>query len=279
MGCILAPMFPTSSRRLWLVNSPQEREQRQAGRLPGPAYSCGKQEPELVLVYLHQLLINAPVQCHLQSGGLAGFVFHQQYRKTCVQWARGGGVTVIPAGEDVKSVDPNVVSGRHSSGWALHIKTRGSCEVPPKLRKYHYAVELLHAKRDFSQRKRLPSSCILLLRVVTGCCSDSCRSAPPRWLPLISVLKTGGKSVTTVSRYQLPKFCECSSYGWRNTDSWIIPETQYQLLNQGSPDRQHLPTSFVVSWQKYNSRWWSVTFIMRSEGGFCNRWVRREHPL
>lgn len=112
-----------------------------------------------------------------------------------------------------------------------------------------------------------------------GCCSDSCRSALPRWLPLISVLKTGGKSVTTVSHYQLPKFCECSSYGWRNTDSWIIPETQYQLLNQESPDRQHLPTSFVVSWQKCNSRWWSVTFIMGSEGGFCNSWVRREHPL
>lgn len=112
-----------------------------------------------------------------------------------------------------------------------------------------------------------------------GRCSDSRRSAPPRWLSLISLLKTGGRSVTAVSHYQLPKFCECSSYGWRNTDPWIIPETQYQLLNQEPLDRQHLSTSFVVSWQKYNPRWWSVPFTMQSGGGFCNRWVRREHPL
>lgn len=61
MGCIPAPVFPTSSRGLWLVNSPQERGQRQAGRLPGPACSRGEEEPELVLVYLHQLHVNAPV--------------------------------------------------------------------------------------------------------------------------------------------------------------------------------------------------------------------------
>lgn len=43
------------------MNSPQERGRRQAGRLPGPACSRGEEEPELVLVYLHQLHVNAPM--------------------------------------------------------------------------------------------------------------------------------------------------------------------------------------------------------------------------
>lgn len=42
----MASEFPTGKRA-------------KAGRVPGPACSCGKKEPELVLVYLHQLHINA----------------------------------------------------------------------------------------------------------------------------------------------------------------------------------------------------------------------------
>lgn len=43
---IVASEFPTGKRA-------------NAGRLPGPACSRGKEEPELVLVYLRQLHVNA----------------------------------------------------------------------------------------------------------------------------------------------------------------------------------------------------------------------------
>lgn len=70
---------------------PRKRGQRQAGRLPEPACSRSEEEPELVLVYLHQLHIKAPMQHRLRSRGLAGFVFHQQHGKMHVQYAKGRG--------------------------------------------------------------------------------------------------------------------------------------------------------------------------------------------
>lgn len=58
----MAGEFPTGKRA-------------KAGRVPGPLCSCGKEEPELVVVYLH----------HLHRRGLAGLVFHHEPGKGHVQ--------------------------------------------------------------------------------------------------------------------------------------------------------------------------------------------------
>lgn len=49
MGCILAPVISTSSTALWLVNSPQGREQRQGVSQGHPSPAARM----VLLVYLH----------------------------------------------------------------------------------------------------------------------------------------------------------------------------------------------------------------------------------